>query len=138
MIEGAATDGYAGRIELVIAIGKDGRLSGVRVIAHKETPGLGDYIDPKKDRRKDGPWIGQFSGATWTGVNTAEWTVVQGRRQLRLPRRRHHQRACRHARSGPHHRLRHRPPRRTVRRPCRQRAGRRIMSPHHTKVIWLL
>lgn len=75
VIEGAATDGYAGRIELVIAIGKDGRLSGVRVIAHKETPGLGDYIDPKKDRRKDAPWIGQFSGATWTGVNTAEWTV---------------------------------------------------------------
>ena len=75
VIEGAATDGYAGRIELVVAIGKDGRLSGVRVIAHKETPGLGDYIDPKKDRRKDGPWIGQFSGATWTGVNTAEWTV---------------------------------------------------------------
>ena len=75
VIEGAATDGYAGRIELVIAIGKDGRLSGARVTAHKETPGLGDYIDPKKDRRKDAPWIGQFSGATWTGVNTAEWTV---------------------------------------------------------------
>ena len=75
VIEGAATDGYAGRIELVVAIGKDGRLSGARVTAHKETPGLGDYIDPKKDRRKDAPWIGQFSGATWTGVNTAEWTV---------------------------------------------------------------
>lgn len=75
VVEGAATDGYAGRIELVVAIGRDGRLSGVRVIAHKETPGLGDYIDPKKDRRKDQPWIAQFSGATWSGVNTAEWTV---------------------------------------------------------------
>ena len=61
-----------GRRRAVAAVN---RLSGVRVIAHKETPGLGDYIDPKKDRRKDGPWIGQFSGATWTGVNTAEWTV---------------------------------------------------------------
>ncbi|MDX9885713.1 electron transport complex subunit RsxG [Thauera sp.] len=75
VIEGAAIDGYAGRIELVVAIGRDGRLSGVRVTTHKETPGLGDYIDPKKDRRKDEPWIGQFTGATWTGVNTVEWTV---------------------------------------------------------------
>ncbi len=75
VVEGAATDGYAGRIELIVAIGKDGRLSGVRVTTHKETPGLGDYIDPKKDRRKDQPWIGQFAGVTWAGVNTAEWTV---------------------------------------------------------------
>ena len=75
VIEGAATDGYAGRIELVVAVGRDGRLSGVRVTAHKETPGLGDYIDPKKDRRKDLPWIGQFAVATWKDVNTADWTV---------------------------------------------------------------
>ena len=75
VIEGAATDGYAGRIALVVAVNTNGLLSGVRVTQHKETPGLGDYIDPKKDRRKDAPWIGQFSGATWTGVNTAEWTV---------------------------------------------------------------
>jgi electron transport complex protein RnfG len=75
VIEGAATDGYSGRIELVVAIGRDGRLSGVRVTGHKETPGLGDYIDPKKDRRKDQPWIAQFAGATWRGVNTADWSV---------------------------------------------------------------
>lgn len=75
VIEGAATDGYAGRIELVVAVGRDGRLSGVRVTAHKETPGLGDYIDPKKDRRKDAPWIGQFTGTTWRDVDTAGWTV---------------------------------------------------------------
>jgi len=75
VLEGAATDGYAGRIELLVAIGKDGRLSGVRVTAHKETPGLGDYIDPKKDRRKDQPWIDQFAGTTWADVNTAGWTV---------------------------------------------------------------
>ena len=48
---------------------------GVRVTAHKETPGLGDYIDPKKDRRKDMPWIGQFSIASWKDVNTAEWAL---------------------------------------------------------------
>ena len=75
VVEGAATDGYSGRIELVVAIGRDGRLSGVRVTAHKETPGLGDYIDPRKDRHKDQPWIGQFAGARWADVNTAEWAV---------------------------------------------------------------
>jgi electron transport complex protein RnfG len=31
----------------------------VRVIKHKETPGLGDYIDVKKS-----PWIHQFEGKT--------------------------------------------------------------------------
>lgn len=75
IIEGAATDGYAGRIGLVVAVHRDGRLSGVRVTEHKETPGLGDYIDPRKDRRKDSPWIAQFAGASWAAVNTAEWTV---------------------------------------------------------------
>lgn len=75
IVETAASDGYAGRIAMVVAINNNGLLSGVRVTAHKETPGLGDYIDPKKDRRKDMPWIGQFAVATWKGVNTAEWTV---------------------------------------------------------------
>ena len=75
VVEGAATDGYAGRIALVVAVNTNGLLSGVRVTQHKETPGLGDYIDPKKDRRKDLPWIGQFAVATWKDVNTAEWTV---------------------------------------------------------------
>ena len=75
VIEGAATDGYSGRIALVVAVSTGGTLSGVRVTQHKETPGLGDYIDPKKDRRKDMPWIGQFAVASWKDVNTAEWTV---------------------------------------------------------------
>lgn len=73
--EGAATDGYSGRIALLVAVNTNGLLSGVRVTQHKETPGLGDYIDPKKDRRKDMPWIGQFAIATWKDVNTAAWTV---------------------------------------------------------------
>ena len=75
IIETATTDGYAGRIAMVVAINTNGLLSGVRVTTHKETPGLGDYIDPKKDRRKDMPWIGQFSIASWKDVNTAEWAV---------------------------------------------------------------
>ena len=43
-----------------MAVRADGSLSGVRAVAHRETPGLGDYIDPKKDKNKTSPWITQF------------------------------------------------------------------------------
>jgi electron transport complex protein RnfG len=75
IVEASAPDGYAGRISMVVAIGTDGLLSGVRITTHKETPGLGDYIDPKKDRRRDMPWIGQFTGAAWKDIDTARWAV---------------------------------------------------------------
>ncbi|MEQ1602555.1 MAG: electron transport complex subunit RsxG [Methylophilaceae bacterium] len=45
VLEAIAPDGYSGEIKLLIAIRHDGSLAGVRVLAHKETPGLGDYID---------------------------------------------------------------------------------------------
>lgn len=57
VLEAAAPDGYAGEIRLLIGIGADGRITGVRVVAHKETPGLGDYIDAAKSR-----WIRLFDG----------------------------------------------------------------------------
>jgi len=75
IFEAVAPDGYAGKIRLIVAVRNDGAVAGVRVTQHKETPGLGDYIDPRKDRRKDTPWIAQFTGATWAEVDTAAWTV---------------------------------------------------------------
>lgn len=67
VIEAGAPDGYGGRIGLLVAIASDGRLVGVRVTGHRETPGLGDYIDPRKDRDKKQPWIQQFSGRDAAG-----------------------------------------------------------------------
>ena len=61
LIETTAPDGYSGRIELIVAIRADGGVSGVRAVTHRETPGLGDYIDPKKDKNKKSPWIAQFA-----------------------------------------------------------------------------
>lgn len=81
-----APDGYNGDIRLLAGIYRDGTLSGVRVIAHRETPGLGDPIeaersdwvlgftgrslrDPAPDRwavRRDGGAFDQFTGATIT------------------------------------------------------------------------
>jgi electron transport complex protein RnfG len=75
VLEARAQEGYAGDIDLVLAVTVDGRLSGVRVTRHKETPGLGDYIDPKKDRNKERPWIGQFAGVAFTEVDPARWKV---------------------------------------------------------------
>jgi len=55
LLEATAPDGYSGRIELIIAVGADGAVSGVRAVSHRETPGLGDYIDPRKDKDKRSP-----------------------------------------------------------------------------------
>jgi electron transport complex protein RnfG len=53
-----APDGYSGPIQLLIGAYADGTLAGVRVLAHKETPGLGDALDENGARR--GFW--RFAG----------------------------------------------------------------------------
>jgi electron transport complex protein RnfG len=75
VLEAAARDGYSGRISLILAVAADGQLLAVRVTAHKETPGLGDYIDPKKDRNKVRPWITQFNGLGFDSVPREKWRV---------------------------------------------------------------
>jgi len=75
VFEVAAPDGYSGRIGLIAAVSADGRLLALRVTQHKETPGLGDYIDPKKDRNKQQPWIHQFDGVGFDSVLGGKWKV---------------------------------------------------------------
>ncbi len=75
VLEAIAPDGYAGNIRLILAVAPEGTLLGVRVVEHKETPGLGDYIDPKKDKNKTHPWIGQFVGANPASRDEHEWKV---------------------------------------------------------------
>ena len=57
ILEAIAPDGYSGDIKLLIGISTEGVLTGVRVLAHKETPGLGDYIE-----LSHGNWIKNFDG----------------------------------------------------------------------------
>ncbi|MBK9625369.1 MAG: electron transport complex subunit RsxG [Rhodocyclaceae bacterium] len=75
VVEAIALDGYSGQIALLLAISKDGRLLAQRVVRHKETPGLGDYIDPKKDRNKQRPWITQFNQLGFDQVPLPAWRV---------------------------------------------------------------
>ena len=72
LVEAGATarDGYSGDIKLLIGVRQDGSLGGVRVIAHKETPGLGDYIDIAKDN-----WIKSFDDLSLTSRPSKQWQV---------------------------------------------------------------
>ncbi len=75
VFEAVAPDGYSGKIRLLLAVAADGSLLGVRVTQHRETPGLGDYIDPRKDKNKERPWIRQFDGLSLATVADREWRV---------------------------------------------------------------
>lgn len=62
--------GYTGDIVLIMGVKKDGSLLGVRVLAHAETPGLGDKIEIAKD-----PWITSFNGLSFEKLPKAKWKV---------------------------------------------------------------
>lgn len=86
IIPATAHDGYSGDISMIVGVKRDGSIAGVRVLLHKETPGLGDKIELKKHQwilsfndknlnvpvieewkvKKDGGVFDQFAGATIT------------------------------------------------------------------------
>ncbi len=65
-----APDGYSGAIDLIVGVNADGSIAGVRTLAHKETPGLGDAVDLKKS-----DWILDFDGRSLTNPEPAGWAV---------------------------------------------------------------
>lgn len=70
VLESVAPDGYSGRIWLILAVRANGELAGVRVVTHKETPGLGDYIELAKST-----WIKGFDGKSRAVYKDADWKV---------------------------------------------------------------
>ncbi len=56
-LESTAPDGYSGAIQLLVGANFSGKVLGVRVTEHHETPGLGDKIDTRIS-----DWIYAFSG----------------------------------------------------------------------------
>jgi len=62
--------GYAGKIKLMMGIDTEGKILGVRVISHKETPGLGDKMEIKK-----GDWILKFDGLSLGNPPVDKWKV---------------------------------------------------------------
>jgi electron transport complex protein RnfG len=65
-----APDGYNGKIHLLVGIYIDGRLAGVRVVKHAETPGLGDAVEIRKS-----PWINDFAGKSLDNPTQERWRV---------------------------------------------------------------
>ena len=69
-----APDGYSGAIHLLVGIFADGRLAGVRVLGHKETPGLGDKIELAKS-----DWVRSFEGKSLSDPGEDGWAVKKDR-----------------------------------------------------------
>lgn len=70
VLSSVAPDGYSGQIRLLVAVSVDGRLLGVRVTSHSETPGIGDVIEADKS-----PWIGSFSGRSLGDPAESRWRL---------------------------------------------------------------
>lgn len=65
-----ARDGYGGLNRLLVGIGADGAIIGVRVVSHRETPGQGDGIE-----RERSPWVLDFDGRSLANTPDALWTA---------------------------------------------------------------
>lgn len=65
-----APNGYSGAIKLLVCINADGTVNGVRVVQHKETPGLGDPIEAARSR-----WIFGFEGKSLEDPGVKGWQV---------------------------------------------------------------
>jgi electron transport complex protein RnfG len=65
-----APEGYSGPIRLIVGIDVNGDIRGVRVIEHKETPGLGDKISLKKS-----DWVLGFDGKSLSNTTEEGWRV---------------------------------------------------------------
>lgn len=69
-IESTASNGYSGPIRVLSGVLADGKVHGVRILEHKETPGLGDKVELRKS-----DWVLSFTGQTLTPNNIERWAV---------------------------------------------------------------
>ncbi|MBU2892416.1 electron transport complex subunit RsxG [Colwellia sp. D2M02] len=67
-----APNGYNGNIDFIVGINIDATISGVRILKHQETPGLGDKIEIAKH-----DWITKFNGKTLISNDDKRWSVVK-------------------------------------------------------------
>ncbi len=65
-----APNGYNGPIHLLVGVRANGTLAGVRVVKHRETPGLGDVIDISRSN-----WILGFNNKSLNNPSDRGWKV---------------------------------------------------------------
>lgn len=64
-------DGYSGDIDYIVGVNIDDKtIAGVRVLNHRETPGLGDGIEMRKSN-----WVLGFNGKSLNNPTIEKWTV---------------------------------------------------------------
>jgi electron transport complex protein RnfG len=66
----SARDGFAGPIKLLIGVKIDGSVTAVRILQHKETPGLGDRIEASKS-----DWLLQFDSSSLSSPIEESWKI---------------------------------------------------------------
>lgn len=64
------SEGYSGDIDLLVGINRDGSIAGVRIVSHRETPGLGDNVELSKS-----DWVLSFNGRTRDSSEDPAWAV---------------------------------------------------------------
>lgn len=74
IIPSLAPDGYSGAIKVITGVNVDGTVAGVRILAHNETPGLGDKVDLKKS-----DWVLGFNGKSLQNPKPEQWKVKKDR-----------------------------------------------------------
>ena len=62
--------GYAGDIKILMSVKRNSEIGGVRILAHAETPGLGDKIERNKSE-----WILNFNGRSFDKLPADQWKV---------------------------------------------------------------
>lgn len=72
VIASTAPHGYNAPIDLLVGIGADTSITGVRAVRYRETPRLGDMIDRAKSS-----WIEQFRGKSLSAPPREKWFVKQ-------------------------------------------------------------
>lgn len=70
IVPAVAPDGYSGDIKMIVGVNADGSVAGVRVLSHKETPGLGDKVDLNKSS-----WVLNFDGKSLQNPQPSNWRV---------------------------------------------------------------
>lgn len=70
IVPAIAPDGYSGNIKLIVGVNIDGTIAGVRILRHRETPGLGDKVDLNKSS-----WILGFNGKSLSNPAPDQWKV---------------------------------------------------------------
>ena len=65
-----ARDGFSGPIRVLVGVEYGGNVTGIRILQHRETPGLGDKIDSSRS-----DWVFQFDGRSITDPAVGGWAI---------------------------------------------------------------